>query len=80
MWRLWWGRCRLQCSTWSARRAWSWRWFQIKGAVQQFSADGADPPLGMGVGDRGPHRGADDLGATGREDLVEAGGGLVSET
>src|SRR5829696_1693354 len=45
--------------------------------VQAFSAYGADPALGDGVGVRGLDRGADDLGADRAPDVVEGSGELA---
>ena len=41
------------------------------GAVEEFSAHGADPAFGERVGYRRSYRGAEDLEAFGAEDLVE---------
>jgi len=47
-----------------------------KEVVETLATCSAHPALGVRVGPRGPHRGADDLDALGGEHLVEAGGEL----
>ena len=47
------------------------------GAVEEFAADGADPSFGVAVRDGRVGRGADDGGAFGAEDFVEAGDELA---
>ncbi len=37
----------------------------------EFAVDRSDPPLSERVGHRSPHRGLEDLGAFGAEDLIE---------
>jgi hypothetical protein len=44
--------------------------------VQQLPSDGADPPFGVGVGPRRPHRRAQHPDPLGREHRVERGGEL----
>ena len=43
----------------------------LKGAVEEFAADGTNPAFSEGVGHRSSGRGLEDLEALGAEDLVE---------
>jgi hypothetical protein len=47
-------------------------------AIEEFSPDRSDPPLGERVRDRGAHRGLEDLEVLGSEHLVEGVGELAA--